>query len=156
MSEKELREMCLQTINAAWPAYLTTVDAEGFPQTRAMFNLRNEVRFPKLVSLFQKQSNEFTIIFSTNTSSTKISDMEENPKVAVYYCLPESWRGVMLGGEIEIVHDLELKKNLWHDGWERYYPSGFDDPDHSVVRLYPTIARGWNQSMTFRIDLGGI
>ncbi len=156
MTEEELREMCLNTMNTAWPAYLTTVDADGFPQTRAMFNLRNKERFPKLALLFKKQKSEFTIIFSTNTSSTKISDIARNPKVSVYYCLPSESRGVMFGGEIEIVADTNLKKALWHEGWEWYYPGGFDDPDHSVIRLVPRVAKGWNQRMTFKLDLGAM
>jgi general stress protein 26 len=60
----------------------------------------------------------------------------------------------MFGGDIEIVEDPEFKKALWHDGWERYYPSGYDDPDHTVLRIIPTVARGWTGSMTFKIELG--
>ena len=60
----------------------------------------------------------------------------------------------MFGGEIEIVDDLELKKDLWQEGWEKYYPKGYDDPDHTVLRLVPTVAKGWAGSMTFRLELG--
>jgi general stress protein 26 len=60
----------------------------------------------------------------------------------------------MLGGTLEIVADDAIKQAIWHDGWERYYPSGYDDPDHTVLRFHGRIARGWNQSRTFRIELG--
>ena len=146
--------MCLNLLETGWPAYLTTVDGEGFPQTRAMFNLRNKERFPKLVPFFEEHNEEFMILFTTNTSSTKIDDIRSRPKASIYYCNPENWQGVMFGGTIEIVEDLEMKKALWHDGWERYYPQGFDDPDHTVLRVMPTIARGWTGSMTFRLELG--
>ncbi len=151
--EKNLRAVCLELMDVAHPAYLTTVDKEKYPQTRAMFNLRNKEMWPKLIPFFKEHQNDFMILFSTNTSSTKIQDIEENKGVSVYYCEPENWRGVQFGGTIEVVPDLELKKTLWHDGWEKYYPKGYDDPDHTVLRLYPTIARGWNQSHTFRINL---
>ena len=154
VDEKEIREMCLDLIETGWPAYLTTVDEKGFPQTRAMFNLQNKERFPKLIPLFEKHSEKYTIIFSTNTSSTKIDDIKSRPAASVYFCKPEVWQGVMFGGELEIVEDTELKKEMWHDGWERYYPQGYDDPDHTVLRLVPTIAKGWTGSSTFRLELG--
>jgi general stress protein 26 len=154
MDEKEIRKMCLNLLETGWPAYLTTVDESGYPQTRAMFNLRNKRWFPKLIPIFEQQQDEFVIIFSTNTSSTKIEDILSRPKTSVYYCNPENWQGVMFGGNIEIVDDLGLKKDLWHEGWERYYPKGYDDPDHTVLRIIPTVARGWTGSSTFRLELG--
>ena len=154
MDENEIKEMCLNLLDTGWPAYLTTVNQEGFPQTRAMFNLRNKKWFPKLISLFDKHRDDFMIIFSTNTSSTKINDIKSRPKTSVYYCNPDEWKGVMFGGEIEIVDDLELKKTLWHDDWDKYYPKGHDDPDHTVLRIIPTIARGWAGSHTFKLELG--
>jgi len=39
----------LQVIERADPVYLTTVDPQGFPHTRAMFNLRNPSLFPQYV-----------------------------------------------------------------------------------------------------------
>ena len=62
--------MCLDLMETGWPAYLTTVDEKGYPQTRAMFNLRNKDRFPKLIPLFDKRHEEFMILFTTNTSSS--------------------------------------------------------------------------------------
>jgi pyridoxamine 5'-phosphate oxidase len=153
MNDKEIREMCLDLVNTGWPAYVTTVDSEGFPQTRAMFNLRNKERFPKLESFFQYLQDDFTQIFTTNTSSTKIKDIKNNRAVSVYYCDPETWRGVMFSGLIEIVTDMATKKSIWHPEWSKYYLSGYDDPDHTVLRLIPTMAKGWTGSNTFKLDL---
>jgi pyridoxamine 5'-phosphate oxidase len=153
MDNKEIKEMCLNLLENGWPAYVTTVDREGFPQTRAMFNLRNKERFPILKSFFEQLQDDFTLIFTTNTSSTKIKDIESNRAVSVYYCDPETWRGVMFSGLIEIVTDMTIKKSIWHPEWSRYYLSGYDDPDHSVLRLNPTMAKGWTGSHTFRLEL---
>lgn len=155
MSEDDFRVQCKTLLESSWPTYLTTIDADGYPQTRAMFNLRNKKWFPKLIPFFEKQ-NEFTIIFSTNTSSTKINDIKNNPAASVYYCDPESWKGTMFGGNIEIVYDMNIKKELWHDGWEKYYPEGYNDPDHTVIRLIPKIAKGWTGSRTFKITFGDV
>jgi general stress protein 26 len=59
----------------------------------------------------------------------------------------------MLGGDIEIVDDDGLKEQLWQEGWERYYPEGPTDPDHTVLRLQPQVARGWNQKERFEFFL---
>ena len=154
MSEENVRQVCVRLIDEAWPAYLTTIDGNGFPQTRAMFNLRNKERFPKLQSLFSEHEDDFYVIFSTNTSSAKIEEIKSNPKASVYYCLPDEWRGAMIGGTLEIVTDVGIKQAIWHDGWEKYYPSGYDDPDHTVLRFHGINARSWNQSRTFRIEIG--
>ena len=60
---------------------------------------------------------------------------------------------MMVSGNIEIVLDLEIKKMLWQDGWESYYPEGPDDPDNTVLRLRPNFARGWYNSAKFEFKL---
>jgi pyridoxamine 5'-phosphate oxidase len=62
---------------------------------------------------------------------------------------------VMLAGDIEIVDDSEVRSALWNDGWERYYPQGPDDPDHTVLRLYPKLVQGWYQATRFEFTLEG-
>ncbi len=146
--------IALNLMERAKAAILTTIDEEGIPQTRGMFNLRNREKYPKYIPMFEEHRNDFMVLFTTNTSSTKVADIRQNHNVSVYYTIPEESLGLMLGGKIEIVDDDELKKFLWHDGWERYYPSGYNDPDHTVLRLYPKIGRGWNQNHTYRFDIG--
>jgi general stress protein 26 len=154
LDETKIREICLNLIDTAWPVYLTTIDEKEFPQTRAMLSLRNKEKYPKLVPLFDQHRENLMILFTTNTSSTKVADIRKKPAVSVYYCNPDEWMGVMLGGEIEVVEDVELKKELFQPGWENYYPKGYDDPDHTVLRLVPTTVKGWAGSMTFRLELG--
>jgi len=153
VEDKNTRELCKTLLETGWPAYLTTLDSRGYPQTRAMFNLRNKERFPKLIPFFEK-GDEFAIIFTTNTSSPKINDIKTNSAASVYYCDTESWKGVMFGGDIEIVDDLAVKKEIWHDEWDKYYLKGYDDPDHTVLRVRPTVVKGWTGSTTFRLELG--
>lgn len=153
MDESEVKELCVELMGLAHPVYLTTVDERGHPQTRGMFNLRNKKMWPRLVPLFEENNSKLMILFSTNTSSPKIQNIRSNKAVSVYYCEPNNQRGVHLGGQIEIVNDSDLMKSIWHDGWERYYPSGYDDPDYTVLRLYPNEIRGWNQSHTFYLEL---
>ena len=48
MNDEEIKQMCLQLMETSKAAYLTTIDAHGYPHTRAMFNLRNKELWPKL------------------------------------------------------------------------------------------------------------
>ena len=48
MTPKHSKEEMLELLEAAAPAYLATVDAEGFPHTRALFNLHNKDQWPEL------------------------------------------------------------------------------------------------------------
>ncbi len=141
MEIEEVKKLSLELIETSKAAYLTTIDFEGFPITRAMFNLRNKEQFPEFSEFFQKQENPFVIYIGTNTSSSKVTQIKENPKISVYYCDPDNFKGVMFGGEVEIVNDIKIKRKIWLDWWTRYYVKGLDDPDYTLLRLYPKNAR---------------
>jgi general stress protein 26 len=141
MEVEEVKNVSLDLIENSEAAYLTTIDADGYPITRAMFNLRNKEQFPEFSEFFAKQDNEFTIYISTNTSSSKVEHIKENPKISVYFCDPEDFKGVMFGGEAEIVDDPKIKKNIWLDWWTKYYPEGLEDPDYTLFKLNPKSAR---------------
>ncbi len=154
MNGDELKRACVELMETADVAYLSTIGADGYPHTRVVFNLRNREQFPGQAPLFAPHRDDLMIYVSTNTSSSKIHQIEGDPRVSVYYCNPKQFRGVMLAGDIEIVEDPEVKKALWNKGWERYYPAGSGDPDYTVLRLYPKRAAGWYESSRFEFTLG--
>jgi len=117
-------------------AMLATVDADGYPNTRAMIRMEND--------------GLKTIWFSTNTSSRKIGHLTANPRACVYFVDFEKWMGLMLVGEVEILRDAESRKRLWRKGYERYYPNGVDDPDYTVLRF--TARRGRYYHALTRVD----
>jgi general stress protein 26 len=141
MDEKKARALALDLMCKSPAAYLSTVDADGFPQIRAMLNLRSAGQYPSVTELFVGHERDMMIYISTNTSSEKVRQLGQNGRVAVYYCLPTEWRGLMLGGEIEFVDDPAIKKRIYQEGWEVYFPQGPSDPDYTVLRLSPTVAR---------------
>ena len=141
MEVEEAKKSGLKLMEESKAAILTTLDADGFPITRAMFNLRNKEQFPEFSEFFKSQQSQFTIYISTNTSSSKVAHLSKNPKMSVYYCDPEDFKGFMLGGSVEIVDDIKVKKKIWLDWWTRYYPEGLEDPDYTLLRMEPTNAR---------------
>ncbi|HUX07134.1 MAG TPA: pyridoxamine 5'-phosphate oxidase family protein [Acidobacteriota bacterium] len=141
MDELEARKLALDLMKTSPAVYLSTIDDQGFPQIRAMINLRNAKQYPSLVELLSNHEKDFLIYISTNTSSNKARQIQQNPRVAVYYCLPEQWRGLMLGGEAEALDDIELKRKIYQEGWEVYFPTGPGDPDFTLFRLKPVVAK---------------
>jgi len=150
----ELKEACLELMETADGAYLSTIGADGYPHTRVVFNLRNREQFPEQAPLFAPHRDDLMIYISTNTSSSKLREIKANPRVSVYYCDSKRFRAVMLAGKIEIVENPEVKEALWNEGWERYYPTGVGDSDYTVLRLFPTYATGWVESSRFEFALG--
>ena len=153
MNEEEVKKSGLKLIEESKAAYLTTIDPDGFPITRAMFNLRNKDQFPEFSEFFENQQNQFTIYISTNTSSSKVTHLDKNPKMCVYFCDAEDFKGFMLGGSVEIVDDKELKKTIWLDWWTRYYPEGVEDPDYTLLRLEPKNARYYHKLNHAKFEL---
>lgn len=143
--DKELINQGLELIEKADTAYLTTIDKNGFPSTRAMLNLRNSKQFPKLVDFMSHYNNDLTLFFTTNTSLTKISQINNNAKVSVYFCDSKSWHGFMCQGEIEIVKDKSVKHSIWLDEWEMYYPDGKDSEDYAILKLKPSYIKSYYQ-----------
>jgi len=102
-------------------AMVGSVDAEVFPNIKAMMNMEHE--------------GLETVWFSTNTSSKRVAQWQQNPKACVYYVDPENFKGLMLVGRIEILQDDEIRQRFWQPGCERYYPLGVTDPDYSIARF---------------------
>ncbi len=155
MDSNEAQRLSLNLMATAEAAYVTTIDPDGYPQTRAMFNLRRKEQFPGLAALFKDHQDDFLVYFTTNTSSPKINHINKNPKVSIYYCKPDEFRGLMLSGKMETVTDRAEKETVWQKGWEMYYPGGVHDPDHTVLRLRPMAVKYYHQLNSFHFDLKG-
>ncbi len=147
MEEKEAKQECIKLMETADAAYLATIDSDGFPQIRAMVNLRNKEQFSELTTVFEGHEEDFLIYMTTDTASEKFKQIKANPKVSVYFCNPQQIQGLLLTGEIEVVTDLDIKKQLWQDDWKIHYPGGFDSPEYNILCLKPRIMKFWSVPM---------
>ena len=147
MKETELKQECLKLMASSDVAYFSTIDGDGFPQIRAMVNLRNKEQFPKLTSAFEGHEDDFLIYMTTDTASDKFGHIKANPKVSVYFCNPQMIQGLMLFGEIEVITEMDIKKHLWQDDWTIYYPGGVDSPEYNILCLKPNVAKFWMPPM---------
>ncbi|MFB0544181.1 MAG: pyridoxamine 5'-phosphate oxidase family protein [Asgard group archaeon] len=155
MNESELKKFCVELMETAEVLYFTTIDGNGLPYTRAMFNLRNTKYYSSLSKLFKNHQNDLLVYLATNTSSSKIKQIKQNPNACVYYCraVPKDFRGVMLGGKIEIVTDQKVKEEIWQDWWDRYFPKGVEDEDYAVLRLLPKYAEIYYKLQKYILNL---
>lgn len=103
-------------------AFLSSVDADGFPNTKAMLapRLREGLRVFYLTS---------------NTSSMRAAQYRQNPKACLYFCDRRFFRGVMLLGTVEVLTDAAAKELIWREGDTMYYQQGVTDPDYCVLRF---------------------
>ena len=154
MELDEAKRLSIELIENSLVAYLSTIDQDGFPITRGLSNTRYKERYPQFSKFFNKLEDKYVMYFSTNTSSSKIDHIKKNPKVSVYFCDPEVFKGFMLGGKVEIVHDMEIKRQFWADTSIRYYPKGVEDPDYTILQFSPENASFYYklQQVKFNLD----
>lgn len=109
-------------IDKAGTSFISYVDGEGYPITKAMLKPRerNGIR---------------EIWFSTNTSSNKVKFFKENKKASVYFVDKRFFRGVSLVGSMKVLETPEAKERIWQEGDEKYYKEGVTDPDYCVLKF---------------------
>jgi general stress protein 26 len=103
-------------------SFLSSVDPDGFPNTKAMLPPR-------------KREGIKVFYFTTNTSSMRVSQFINNPKACIYFCDKRFFRGVMLIGSVEILQDKASKEMIWRDVDTMYYSKGVTDPDYCVLKF---------------------
>ena len=108
-------------------AFISSVDQDGFPNTKAMLPPRKRVGI-------------HTFYFTTNTSSMRVAQYRKNSKACIYFCDKRYFRGVMLLGTAEVLEDQESKDMIWKEGDTMYYPKGVTDPDYCVLKF--TVTKG--------------
>lgn len=103
-------------------AFISYVDADGFPVTKAMLKPRER----QGIKVFY---------FSTNTSSNKVRFFRENPKASIYFMDKRFFRGISLIGTVEVLESREAKERIWQTGDTMYYKGGVTDPDYCVLKF---------------------
>lgn len=74
-------------------------------------------------------------LISTNTSSSHAQRLLTAPDACLYFSDDAAFEGFCLTGRAIVHREPEWKKLLWHDGDEKYYPLGVDDPDYCILEF---------------------
>lgn len=112
----KLLTKAIRLVSEAETAMLSSIDENGYPRSVEMSNLRTE--------------SLNAIYFATGTDSRKVKHYLMNPKAGVSYN-----NGVSLIGEIEIIKDDTLKKDLWEASFIKHFPKGVTDPNYCIIKF---------------------
>lgn len=117
------KEQFTEFISEQKTAFISSVDENGFPVTRAM--------------LAPRKIDGNKLYFSTNTSSLKVKQFSENDKACVYFYKRGrfKYQGATILGTVKIRTDQEAKDMIWRMGDTLFYKKGKTDPDYCVIEF---------------------
>ncbi|WP_304819320.1 pyridoxamine 5'-phosphate oxidase family protein [uncultured Clostridium sp.] len=105
-------------------SFLSSIDNENYPNVKAMLKPR-------------KRNGLKEFYFSTNTSSMRVKQYQNNPNASIYFYHKGliKYVGVMLKGKMEVLTDQEIKNMIWKTGDTMFYKKGVTDPDYCVLKF---------------------
>jgi general stress protein 26 len=120
---------------------LATLDEDGFPETRTLFNLRKTRAKALSAGPAALPEASFGAYLGTNASSRKNAQIRKDPRVCLYYSDNASFQGLSLRGRLEEVSDPAVRKSIYTASWDMYYPGGRDGGDFCLLRFVPERGR---------------
>jgi len=122
-------------------SFISSIDENGYPNTKAM-----------LAPV--KREGIKTIYWHTNSPSMRVKQYRDNPKACIYFCDKRFFCGVMLKGIMEVVDDIEVKKEIWKDEFSMYYQGGMDGGDFIILKFTAETGRYYSnfKSEDFEIN----
>lgn len=104
--------------------FICSIDSEQYPNIKAMLKPRKRIGIKEFY-------------FSTNTSSMRVKQYEDNNKASIYFYHKGliKYTGVMLKGKVEILKDQKTKDECWKTGDKIFYSKGKTDPDYCIIKF---------------------
>jgi general stress protein 26 len=96
-------------------------EASGRPYIKAM--------------LVSRREGGSVFYFDSNNGSARAAQWSKNPNACVYFYGRPIYRGVMLSGKMEIINDIETKKQYWKRTMKSIYKGGVTDPDYCILKF---------------------
>jgi len=122
-------------------AIISSVDKNGFPNTKAM-----------LAPV--KREGIKTFYWHTNSPSMRVKQYRNNPKACIYFFDANLFIGIMLKGTMEVVEDEDIKREIWKDEFSIYYQGGVDGGDFILLKFTAGTGRIYSNfsSEDFKIE----
>ncbi len=112
-------------------AMLSTIEPDGHVRSRPMATV-------------ERPGFDGVLWFFTDQSSSKIVEVQEDPRVNLSYCEPTKGRYVSVSGTCELVRDKEKAKQFWDPFFCPWFPKGMDDPDLALLKVTVEAAEYWD------------
>ena len=113
-------------VNMGAGVTLSLLDNEGYPTTSTLS--------------ISKAEGIRQITFASSLDSNKAKRAKENSRASV--CIFDddyeggAYYNITLVGDIEVVTDIETKRETWYQGLEEHYPNGgLNDPNYCVLKF---------------------
>ena len=112
-------------VNMGVGVTLSLLDNEGYPTTSTLS--------------ISKADGIRQITFGGALDSNKAKRAKANSRASV--CIFDddyesgAYYNITLVGDVEVVTDIEMKKETWYQGLEEYFPEGVDDPNYCVLKF---------------------
>ena len=123
-SKMSLKEIAKELMVHSESAALITVDSLGVTHVRAM-------------DPFLPEDN-FTVWMGTNPKSLKVSQIQKNKLVSLYYFDKESAGYITLQGVATVVNTREKKEQYWKKEWKNFYKNTITD--YVLIKFVPNKA----------------
>lgn len=120
----DLKEIAKEIMVAAKNCALITVDSLGIAHARAMDPFLPE--------------EDFTVWMGTKSQSFKVSQLQQNKQVTLYYFDKENASYVTLQGVASIVNTPKEKEKYWKNEWKDFYKNS--NTDYMLIQFTPKTA----------------
>jgi general stress protein 26 len=117
------RPQLLKLIHDYDTAIFTTVSPDGSLHSRPMAT--------------QKPQPDMDIWFVGRLDSTKIRDLEANPRINLAYYDKPSNGYVSISARVRLNRDRARIAEVWEADWKLWFPLGKDDPDITLIIVEP-------------------
>ncbi len=123
-------------------SFICSVDNENYPNVKAMLKPR-------------KRNGLKEFYFSTNTSSMRVKQYQDNSNASIYFYHKGliKYVGVMLKGKMKVLTDQETKNMISEKGDTMFYKKGVTDPDYCFLKFKTTSGRYYCDLKTENFDI---
>ena len=117
---KLMKEKAEQLLQRCEVVVITSVNEEGYPRPVPMSKIKSE---------------GYSVVWMA-TGNDRL-----NPKAGL--CYSENGNSVALTGEVEVITDAEIKKELWQEWFIAHFPLGPADPNYVLLKFKGQKATIW-------------
>ena len=117
----EVKTRILQMLEKESFVSLASFGTDGYPDVRVL--------------LVAAKDGVDSIWFATGTESSKIAQLQKNPKAAIYGHDVESMTEFRLFGTVKLLSDSVARRKIWRDDFIQHFPDGIDSPTMIVLRF---------------------
>ena len=121
----EVLDHILSIIHACPFVYVSTINADKYPETRHLMNTMNE------------HAENLNLHFLTGKHSQKAEQLAKNSRVCLYYYDTQTHRAVRLFGRLGFEDNAVERGDYWNEIYKMFGYTGPDDKNWGLLTFIP-------------------